>query len=79
MFSNAAVLIQFRSGHCDLTATAIGLAEPCTCRYRRPFGTGGDSGVHLVTYNIQFSRGKDYRYDLSRIAEAVRGAGAAMQ
>ncbi len=30
--------------------------------------------LRLVTYNIQFSRGKDGRFDLSRIAAAVRGA-----
>ncbi len=30
--------------------------------------------MKLVTYNIQFSLGKDHRLDLARIAEAVRGA-----
>ncbi len=30
--------------------------------------------MKLVTYNIQYSRGKDGRLDLARIAEAVRGA-----
>ncbi len=30
--------------------------------------------MKLVTYNIQYSLGKDSRYDLGRIAEAVRGA-----
>ena len=30
--------------------------------------------MKLVTYNIQFGRGRDARFDLGRIAEAVRGA-----
>jgi len=30
--------------------------------------------MKLVTYNTQYSRGKDDRYDLLRIADAVRGA-----
>jgi endonuclease/exonuclease/phosphatase family metal-dependent hydrolase len=30
--------------------------------------------MKLVTYNIQYSRGKDERYDLPRIVETVRGA-----
>lgn len=30
--------------------------------------------MRLVTYNIQYSLGKDGRYDLSRIAEAIDGA-----
>jgi endonuclease/exonuclease/phosphatase family metal-dependent hydrolase len=30
--------------------------------------------VRIVTYNIQFSRGKDLNYDLERIARAVDGA-----
>lgn len=30
--------------------------------------------IRLVTYNIQYSRGKDGAFDLSRIADAVRGA-----
>ena len=30
--------------------------------------------VKLVTYNIQYSLGKDRAYDLERIVEAVRGA-----
>lgn len=30
--------------------------------------------MKLVTYNTQYSRGKDGRFDLARIAEAVRGA-----
>ena len=29
--------------------------------------------MNLVTYNTQYSRGKDGRLDLARIAEAVRG------
>ncbi|MFQ6018892.1 MAG: endonuclease/exonuclease/phosphatase family protein [Kiloniellaceae bacterium] len=32
------------------------------------------STMKLVSYNIQFSRGKDLRYDLGRIAEEVEGA-----
>ena len=30
--------------------------------------------MKLVTYNIQFGRGKDDRFDLARIAHAVNGA-----
>ncbi len=30
--------------------------------------------MKFVTYNIQYSKGKDSRYELERIAEAVRGA-----
>ena len=30
--------------------------------------------MNLVTYNTQYSLGKDGRFDLARIAEAVRGA-----
>ena len=30
--------------------------------------------MHFVSYNIQYSRGKDGRYDLARIASAVEGA-----
>lgn len=30
--------------------------------------------LRIVTYNIQYSRGKDGRYDLGRIADTVRGA-----
>jgi endonuclease/exonuclease/phosphatase family metal-dependent hydrolase len=30
--------------------------------------------IRLVTYNIQYSRGKDGEYDLGRIADTVRGA-----
>jgi len=30
--------------------------------------------ITFVTYNIQYSKGKDGRYDLERIADAVRGA-----
>ena len=30
--------------------------------------------MKLVTYNTQYSRGRDERYDLARIADAVRGA-----
>ena len=35
---------------------------------------GSGTGVRLVTYNIQFGRGKDDRFDLARIAKAVDGA-----
>ncbi len=30
--------------------------------------------MNLVTYNTQYSLGKDGRLDLARIADAVRGA-----
>lgn len=30
--------------------------------------------IRIVTYNIQYGRGKDGEYDLARIAESVRGA-----
>ncbi len=30
--------------------------------------------MKIVTYNIQYAKGKDGRYDLARIADAVRGA-----
>ena len=30
--------------------------------------------MHFVSYNIQYSRGKDDRHDLARIASAVEGA-----
>lgn len=30
--------------------------------------------MRIVTYNIQFSRGKDRNYDLERIARTVEGA-----
>ena len=30
--------------------------------------------MRIVTYNIQFSRGKDLNYDLERIARTVEGA-----
>ena len=30
--------------------------------------------LRIVTYNIQFSRGRDQRYDLARVADAVRDA-----
>ena len=30
--------------------------------------------MRIVTYNIQFSRGKEMAYDLERIARAVDGA-----
>lgn len=30
--------------------------------------------MKIVSYNIQYSRGKDGRHDLARIADAVRGA-----
>ncbi|HED12558.1 MAG TPA: hydrolase, partial [Gammaproteobacteria bacterium] len=30
--------------------------------------------MKIVTYNIQFGRGRDHRVDLERITEAVRGA-----
>jgi len=30
--------------------------------------------MKLVTYNIQYTKGKDYRYDVDRIVQAVKGA-----
>ena len=30
--------------------------------------------MRLVTYNIQYSRGKDDRFDIARVVEAVKGA-----
>ena len=30
--------------------------------------------MKLVTYNIQYTKGKDYRYEVDRIVEAVKGA-----
>ena len=30
--------------------------------------------MRIVSYNIQYGKGKDSRYDLGRIAAAVRGA-----
>ena len=32
------------------------------------------TGMKIVTYNIQYGRGRDHRYDLDRIADAVSGA-----
>jgi endonuclease/exonuclease/phosphatase family metal-dependent hydrolase len=34
------------------------------------------STVRILTYNIQFSRGKDGEYDLARIVETIRASGA---
>ena len=30
--------------------------------------------MKLVTYNIQYTKGKDYRYDVDRIVQAIKGA-----
>jgi len=30
--------------------------------------------MQLVTYNIQYTKGKDYRYDVDRIVQSVKGA-----
>jgi endonuclease/exonuclease/phosphatase family metal-dependent hydrolase len=30
--------------------------------------------IKLVAYNIQYTKGKDYRYDVDRIVQAIKGA-----
>jgi endonuclease/exonuclease/phosphatase family metal-dependent hydrolase len=52
---------------------AIIILSPRNTKFTLPSGKGGGL-MKLVSYNIQYSLGKDGVYDLERIVEAVKGA-----